>query len=470
MLFTDRKISDIIQGGIGETRRRLFKMQGIFKGMKTTRGSRFKRILTVLLLIVLSAAFFVSGSRKVYAEDTLLSGFTWELLFTEDFHNPGAVVQAVGVTENYIYTIENTGDDAERPDVVSAYYRNTTDPDGNPVEQYALAKQDGEHHWEHGNGMTYNPNTRELIVAPYTHVVPENRGCLLVMDPETLQLTRTIKITDQYDILSVAYDPQNDIYYIQTNADALYTNLVLNANFEVINELGPEDPTPGYNFQAFCQVGDYLLQSPLTLFLGIENYLMAYSISQRQVVDYVVCNMGLEEQGYTKVEPEAIARLDDTGFILVVDATREDKSGTAYFYRLTFPNLPIDTPLFEAEETAPETTEIEEVPAAETEPVQTEEPEEAEEAEEADTEVTISKTQDEFVGTEQTPGKAGGIPMILIILPIAAAAVFVWYLNMVRIQRARKRRDARIRRMRKKLINELRDDFREPTEEEEWLD
>lgn len=406
------------------------------------------RIIAGILLIILSAAFFVSGSTETHAEETLLSGYTWELLFTQDFHNPGAVIQAVGVTEEYIYTIENTADDPEKPDIVSAYYRNAVDSAGNPVEQYSLAKIDGNQHWEHGNGMTYNPNTRELIVAPYTHVVPENRGCLLVMDPETLQLTRTIKITDLYDILSVAYDPQSDYYYIQTNADAMYTNLILNSNFEVISELGPEDPAPGYNFQAFCKVGDYLIQSPLTVNLGIGNYLMAYSISQRQVVDTVVCDMGLEAQGYTKVEPEAIARLDDNSFILVVDASRDDKTGTAYYYRITFPNLPIETPLFAAEETSE--------PAAEAETA-----EEAEQPaeEQTDSEVTITWTQDEFVGNDNVPVKAnGGFPMALIVVLIAAAAAFAWYLNMVRIQRARRRRDARIRMRRKKLIRELKSD------------
>ncbi len=463
--------------------------------MKTAGFCRLKRIGMRILLILLSAAFFVSGSTAVSAEASLLSDFTWELLFTENLHNPGAVVQGLGVTEDYIYTIENTADDAALPDIVSVYYRNNTDPYSNPVQQYSLYNIDGNRHWEHGNGMTYNPKTGELFVAPYTHIDPENRGCLLVMDPDTLECTRKIKISDSYDILSVSYDRINDLYYIQTNGEALYTNLVLNADFEVINELGPEDPTPGYNFQAFCLSGDYLLQSPLTINLGIGNYLMAYSVSARQVADVVAAEFGLEAMGYTKVEPEAIVRLDDDSYLLVVDATYPDKTGTAYYYRLTFPNLPKTEPLFEEKTREPE-EDTENTAAGEAEPEQKTEQETAREAAEAAAdgaenaaeerkgnaaaepkedaaaalekdsvqagtelpagEVTITRAHDLIVG--RTPVREKGpnpLPVVLLIVFLVGGGLFVCYLNMVRIRRARQARDARIRRMRKQARREV---------------
>ncbi len=398
--------------------------------------------LKIALLVIISAAIFVSSYSICYADGTLLSDFSSELLFQQDFHAVNGVVQSVCADENYIYTIENVADDASRGDVISAYYKNTTDENGNIVQQYSLARYDDTQHLEHGNGLTYNPNTKQLIVAPYTSVDAENRGCLIKIDPDSLKITGRIKISDSYNLLSVSYDRINDVYYIQTNDEGQYDILKLDANFNIIQEFGAEDPTPGYNFQAFCISGDYLLQSPLTLFLSNTNYVMAYSLSGGDVEDCVAVDFGLS--GYAKVEPEQIARLDDSSFILAMNATRDDGTGTAFFYKITFPNLPINDTLFandvETQDTSEElqNTDVDEAASDTQENMQS-----------TYEEVKITHLQDLVVGrNSRTIDKRSNMHILSYIIPFITAAGFAWYINIVRIKRKRKRKRADSRRLR----------------------
>ena len=416
----------------------------------------YKKILKLILPLVISAAFFVSKAIPCHADGTMLSDFSAELLFQQDFHSPNAIIQSVCVDENYICTIENVADDPSIGDVISAYYKNTTDENGNPVEQYSLARSDDTQHLEHGNGLTYNPNTNQLIEAPYTSLDPQNRGCLITIDPSTLQITGRIKISDSYNILSVSYDRVNDVYYIQTNDEGSYSIYKLNSDFQIIEELGPEDPSPGYNFQAFCIADGYILQSPLTMYLTESNYLMAYSVSGRDVVDCVTVDFGL--QGFVKREPEQIARLDDTGFIVAMNGTREDGSGTVFFYKITFPYFQPSDPLFASDESStqiqPEQTTVVQ-PASKT----------------ANSEVKITRLQDLIVGkSSRELNKKHESSALTYIIPVIAAAVFSWYINIVRIKRKRKRKDEHIRQLRTNLQMRIERELKESLSDEDWYD
>ncbi len=395
-------------------------------------------------LLLATAVFFLSQTNCVKAEGSLLSDFSAELIFQQDI-TPGASIQSVCVTENYIYTIENVSDDAVTNDIIRAYYRNSTDENGNAVEQFSLAKTNDSQNLEHGNGMTYNPNTNEIIIAPYTNQNLENRGCLFIMDPDSMEITGTVKVSDSYNLLSIEYDRSKDCYYAQTNSEAQYSNLVLDSNFQIIEDMGVEDPTPGYNFQAFCLAGDYLLQSPLTLNVSSENYLMAYSINERGIADYISINFGIE--GATKLEPEQISRLDDNSFILIMDADYGSDYSVAYFYRLTFPNLPLTNSLFASSETPVESTQTEEstVDTSENENMA----DTSEETVSENKEVTITRYQNEIVGSRpQDEVKESGFSPLAIFFSIAAAGGFGWYINVVRISRTRRKRDERIKRLR----------------------
>ena len=161
------------------------------------------------------------------------------------------------VTEDYIILIENYDDSAEKSDIIKAYYRNDTDVHGKPVDKYSLAKRVVERNYEHGNGMAYNPNTGEIAVALYTHLNPENRGCIFLIDADTLSFKKKIKISDDYDILGIGYDEEQDRYVIQTNVDGGYSFKILDSQFQIIEDLGEyEGSSKGNNFQDLCVSGD----------------------------------------------------------------------------------------------------------------------------------------------------------------------------------------------------------------------
>lgn len=416
-----------------------------------------KKISRIFSGFIAAAAVFTATAAVCNAEGTLLSDPSYELLFIQEKHALGTVVQSVCVTEYYIYTIENTSDDPAVPDIVSAYYRKNIDEYGNEVQQYSIAKYSEDTHWEHGNGMTYNPNTDEIYVALYTNSVPENRGCVFVMDPHTLELKRSIKITDSFNILSIAYDEAGDQYYIKANAEGSYSNLILNSNFEIISDLGPEDPTPGYNFQAFCKEGDYLLHSPLTFNLTPSNYINAYSLSNRATTDIIELNFGLDDYAYHCIEPEQIIRFDDDSFLLAVNGSYEDGSGTIYYYRIKFPNFVFTKSLFgDSADTMSRTTDTLSRMAKTNQIIK-----------DADAEASGSSVnayasdaaggsmQDFILGREpdMLSGGKAGVPVGALLIYFAVAFLLVFYIYSIRLRRARAKRDKRIRRMRKKIAS-----------------
>ena len=92
--------------------------------------------------LALAALLTFSGMecKAEIAGDDAFSNLTWEQVYEENLIGSVGVVQSICATDDYIICIENTGENQD-PDVVSAYYKNDVDPDGNPVEQYSLAKR-----------------------------------------------------------------------------------------------------------------------------------------------------------------------------------------------------------------------------------------------------------------------------------------------------------------------------------------
>ena len=181
-------------------------------------------ILTGLLLSVL-CPFTVQAQ---IASPQAFQNLSWKMVKEEPIETEHGVVQSICATDDYIVCLENVLDGSGQPDIVKAYYRNDKDKNGNPVKQYSLAMQVQETDYEHANGMAYNPNTNEIAVSLYTSYQKENRGCLFIMDADTLKFKRKVKVTDSYNILGIGYDSANDRYVIQTNADGGYQFKILN--------------------------------------------------------------------------------------------------------------------------------------------------------------------------------------------------------------------------------------------------
>ena len=151
-------------------------------------------ILTGLLLSVL-CPFTVQAQ---IASPQAFQNLSWKMVKEESIETEHGVVQSICATDDYIVCLENVLDGSGQPDIVKAYYRNDKDKNGNPIEQYSLAMQVQETDYEHANGMAYNPNTNEIAVSLYTSYQKENRGCLFIMDADTLKFKRKVKVTDSY--------------------------------------------------------------------------------------------------------------------------------------------------------------------------------------------------------------------------------------------------------------------------------
>ena len=288
-------------------------------------------LLAVVLFVCISA---VSVSAEITGDDAF-NNMQWEVVFDDSIQSAHGVIQSICCTDYYIITIENTSEDPNQPDTVSAFYKLDHDEYGNDVEQYSLAKRVTDFDWEHGNGMTYNPRTHEIYVALYTALRPENAGCIFVMDPDTLSFKNSIKIADGYNILGIEYLVDSDEYMIITNDSGGYSIKRLDANFQIIDDFGPTNTSPGVNYQDFCVDGDYLLISPLTFGMGIGEYVNIFSISRRGIIQSAYFNPG--DQGAQYYEPESICETEPGVFLMPVTATGYDGSMHVYFYQTALP-------------------------------------------------------------------------------------------------------------------------------------
>lgn len=295
-----------------------------------------KRLPLWILTAVMLWLMMPLVCKAEIAGDNAFSDITWEQVYEENLQGSSGVLQSICATENYIICIENTSDATDEPDVISAYYRNNVDENGNPVEQYSLAKRVADTNWEHGNGMAYNPKTNEIYVSLYTSRQQENRGSLYVMDPDTLGFKRKIKISDDYNILGIGYLEEKDQYVIQTNVEGGYSLKILNSEFQLIDDLGEyANSGKGNNYQDLFVSGDYIINFPLTLGLGIGDFIHVFSISRKEMVSTAQLDFNFEN--VENDEPEGICELEPGVFLAVVNVTETDGSRKFRFYRTVVP-------------------------------------------------------------------------------------------------------------------------------------
>ena len=284
-------------------------------------------------------------SLTVHAEiasENAFEGAAWEKIIEEDIDSVSGNMQSICATEDYIICMENTVEDASTPDVIKAYYRNDTDEDGNPVERYSLAKRVADTCYEHCNGMAYNPDTGEIAVALYSNYMGDNRGCIYLMDAKTLEYKNKVKISDDYNILGIDYDEENDRYVIQTDAEGGYSFKILDSQFQVVEDLGNYDGTArGSNFQDLCVSGDYIINCPVTLGMGIGDYINMYSISEKRLVSDAQMNFNFEN--VVADEPEGVCELEPGVFAVVVTVEYGDGRRTGCVYKTMVPyNFPTE--------------------------------------------------------------------------------------------------------------------------------
>lgn len=383
-------------------------------------------------LLTAAASPCFGGIREASAFENL----TWEKVYEEELLAPQGVLQSVCATEDYIICIENTSDEEDLPDTVSAYYRNNTDSQGNPVTPFSLAMRKKETNWEHGNGMAYNPSRKEIYVAPYTANDPENRGCLLIMDGENLQYKGKIKVSDTYNILGIGYRADQDQYVIQTNEEAGFSFRILDYQFQEIEDMGEyQGSSVGTNFQDLHVTEDYILNFPMTLHMGIGDYLNVYSIAGKKLL--LSSQMTFPFTDVKNEEPEGICETGQGEFLAAVSEDRNDGRRMFAFYQTQVPY---------EKEPLTEEQELEEQEAEEQEP------------EEQESEVQQSEEQAEVQVQQEKPEKQEGHRWNRKIAGIGAGAgllaglCFGACLCRIHILRERKRKTARARIARQRII------------------
>lgn len=300
------------------------------------RGSFLIYIWLCLVGVTFLWNFDLQDVEAGIASDQAFEGVTWEKIMEDDLEGPQGIVQSMCVTEDYIICMENYADGSGEADIVKAYYRNDTDENGNPVERYTLAKRVQETDYEHANGMAYNPNTHEIAVALYTSLNPENRGAVYLMDAETLQYKSRVQIATDYNILGIDYDPDTDRYVIQTDAAGGYSFKILDSSFQIVEDLGQYTGTAqGENFQDLCVSGDYIINFPLTLNMGIGDYINVYSISRRMLVSE--SQLDFQFENVIMDEPESIAELEPGVFLAAVNVQYGDGRRAICLYKTMVP-------------------------------------------------------------------------------------------------------------------------------------
>lgn len=389
------------------------------------RGALFGGVLWSMIL------WLIVGGTTVYAEiasDDAFEGVVWEKIIEDSIEAPLGVIQSVCATEDYIITMENIADGVPDADIVKAYYRNDKDEDGNPVEQYSLAKRVENQNYEHANGMAYNPNTKEIAVALYTNDNPENRGCIFLMDSKTLEYKGKVQISQDYNILGIGYDKEKDRYVIQTDAEGGYSFKILDDQFQVTEDLGTYAHTAkGDNFQDLCVSGDYIINFPLTLGLGIGDYIHMYSISRREMVSDAQLDFRFEN--VVSDEPESICELEPGVFLAAVNVDYADGRRSICLYKTMVPyNFPLEESVKPSENT-----------------------------EESKKAAKDTEKKEDTASKEDTGAKGTTVKYLHIILKAelvilgVLVALLAAYIRYVRVQRERRRKLERARRERERI-------------------
>lgn len=407
-----------------------------------------------LLSIVVLWCIWYGKPLAVHAEiasDDAFEGVTWEKIIEDDIEGPSGVVQSMCATEDYIICIENFEDSAEKSDIIKAYYRNDTDAYGNKVQKYSLAKRIVERSYEHGNGMAYNPNTGEIAVALYTHLSPENRGCIFLMDSKTLSFKGKVKISDDYNILGIGYDGENDRYIIQTNVDGGYSFKILDNQFQIIEDLGEyADSSKGNNFQDLCVSGDYIINFPLTLNMGIGDFINVYSISRRALVSCPQLNLGFDNTVLD--EPESICELEPGVFAAVVNVYHNDGRREFAIYKTM---VPYNFTAAEVEEPEPEPGEDD---SAEVENMEPTDPEGIGEGSEEIMEPEEEKESfiEGLLQLMKTTYSMKSIMRVALVIFFALDIVLVIYLKVLSVRRKRRRKLEHAKRERQRIQQHIR--------------
>lgn len=298
---------------------------------KSIHTYKYISLLLIFFLSVLTVlpAEAVSGALKTSDLETA----QWNMVAESSIIDESGQLQSICATDQYIVCLVNGDKYTTKPDTLIAFYRNSTDANGNPVEQYSYAFHVTETDYEHGNGMTYNPDTQEIAIAGLFTNDSSNAGAVFLVDANTLQFKRKVQVGDgSMNYFGIDYDQENGRYILMANRVADYSFIFTDSDFQITDTLNLHLSNSRSSFQDFCVAGDSIISIPYMQRDGFMNIVDVYSISQKQRVGSYY--LTLPGHDAFDVEPEGICQLEP-GHLLMASIIK----GTTNFrlYDITLP-------------------------------------------------------------------------------------------------------------------------------------
>ena len=298
------------------------------KGYKT-----LTRVITGILLFVIVLSSPVEAVAAI-KEATVFRDAEWNYVAETTLKGGDGWLQSMCATEDYIVCLENASSETDDPDTLVAFYRNPYDENGNPVEQYSVAKYVTETDYEHGNGMTYNPVTDEIAIVGATPLHEENRGVVYLVDPHTLQLKRKVKVSNMR-ISAIGYSADLNQYVLLPGKGSRYFFATADSELNLTDTIFEATDEDGSTFQDLCVSGDYIIILPVKT---SDPILQVYSLSEQRLLGTYDLYIPVDE---SYVEPESISELGP-GQIIVANALM-DPSRIAFYITNVEPAFKVTT-------------------------------------------------------------------------------------------------------------------------------
>ena len=275
---------------------------------------RMKRIIWAGVLMIVCCLISMEKTHAAIKDPNEFSTAQWEYLNEVSVVEDKGWVQSMCVTDKYIVCFENATKKNTSPDTLIALYKNDYDEEGNPVPRYSYAKHITERDYEHGNGMTYNPNTNEIYIAAGPLLDAGNAGNIYVIDADTLEYKRTVNVGGgQYNYWCLSYSEKTNQYILRGDSNSGWIFFIADENFNIVDTITDIQIVQDTSQQDFCISGDYIISSCYDRVTKQDNYVDVYSISGRSYVGtYYVSLSGWER----KQESESICEIEPGRFII----------------------------------------------------------------------------------------------------------------------------------------------------------
>ncbi len=291
-----------------------------------TKMNKITAAILAVLMMTAGILQTVPVSAAIKEADVFLNS-NWSYAGESTPFEDGGWLQAICDTEDYIIGVENASNTSTDPDTLVAFYKNNYDENGNPVQQYSYAKHVTEMDYEHCNGMTYDPVNKRILIAGGKPLKKGNKGCIFIVDSESLKFIEKVKITDEGRVSAVDYwEKTNQFVFLIGTTQTTFKFVVTDLDFNVVDEFDGLDSSAGNTFQDFCISGDYAICIPFMKRTDKADTLQVYSLTERRLAG----TYGLElEGGDTYVEPESICEIGP-GELLIGSMLKDPNRVTFY--------------------------------------------------------------------------------------------------------------------------------------------